>query len=102
MTKDLAVDLASQKLVGPNRAIALTDREFRLLVYLVRREGAVLSREALLNAVWGDDDAISDREVDVYVRYLRRKLEPNPAQPCYLLTVRGRGYQYRGPAASGA
>ncbi|MGH2460144.1 MAG: response regulator transcription factor [Chloroflexota bacterium] len=97
VTTDLAVDLASQKLVGAGQANSLTDREFRLLTFLLRHEGAILSREALLNAVWGMDEAISDREVDVYVRYLRRKVEPDPLRPRYLLTVWGRGYQYLGP-----
>ncbi|MGH2457547.1 MAG: response regulator transcription factor [Chloroflexota bacterium] len=101
VTTDLMVDLASQKLVGPRRVNALTDREFRLLAFLVRHEGAVFSRDALLNAVWGLDEAVSEREVDVYVRYLRRKLEPNPVHPRYLLTVWGRGYQYQGPAVPG-
>lgn len=97
VTKDLAVDLANQKLVGTGQANSLSDREFRLLTFLVRHEGAILSREALLNAVWGMDEAVSDREIDVYVRYLRRKVEPDPLRPRYLLTVWGRGYQYRGP-----
>ncbi len=103
VTAVLTLDLVGQRLVGERTTIPLTDREFRLLVYLVRNEGAVLSREALLNAVWGDDDAISDREVDVYVRYLRRKIEPDPAHPRYLLTVWGRGYRYQGlpPAQHG-
>ncbi len=97
VTDELRLDLAGQRLVGPDREVRLTHREFRLLAYLVRHAGVVMTREALLNAVWGPGYEGSSREVDVYVRYLRQKIEPNPRQPRYLLTVWGRGYQYRGP-----
>lgn len=97
ITEDLSLDLAGQRLVGRGREVRLTERELRLLAYLVRHEGVVLSRDALLNAVWGPGYEGSTREVDVYMRYLRQKLEPRPEQPRYLLTAWGRGYQYRRP-----
>jgi len=95
VTEELWLDLAGRQLVGGAREVPLTGREFHLLSYLVRHEGAVLGREALLAAVWGPGYEGMDREVDVYVRYLRRKVEPDPSRPTYLLTRRGYGYQYR-------
>jgi len=97
VTEELSLDLAGQRLLSDQREIPLSDREFRLLVYLVQHEGVVLTREALLNAIWGYDYVGTTREIDVYVRYLRQKLEPIPSYPRYLLTSWGRGYQYRGP-----
>lgn len=98
ITEDLSLDLTGQRLAGRGGEVRLTEREFRLLAYLVRHEGVVLSRDALLNAVWGPGYEGSTREVDVYMRYLRQKLEPYPDQPRYLLTAWGRGYQYQRPA----
>lgn len=97
VTADLTLDLAGRRLIGRRRAKTLTEREFQLLTYLIRHEGVVLSREAILAAVWGSGYEGSPREVDVYIRYLRRKVEPNPSQPRYLITVWGRGYQYQRP-----
>ena len=101
VTEELTLDLAGQRLLGPKRELALSEHEFRLLTCLVRHEGAVLTREALLNAAWGFGYEGETREVDSYIRLLRRKLEPDPRRPRYLLTVWGRGYQYRGPAKRG-
>lgn len=96
-TEDLWLDLAGRRLVGKGGTVGLSDVEFRLLAYMVGHQGVVLSREALLQAVWGGGYEGSDREVDVYVRYLRRKIEPNPSRPRYILTVWGVGYQYARP-----
>lgn len=91
------LDLAAQRLIGRGEETPLTGQEFRLLAYLVRHEGTVVTREALLNAVWGPGYEGSSREVDVYVRYLHQKIEPEPSRPRFLLTVWGRGYRYQGP-----
>jgi two-component system, OmpR family, response regulator MtrA len=71
----------------------LTSTEFRLLVDLAKVNGKVLSREDLLERVWGYDYFGDSRLVDVHVRRLRMKIEPDPAAPVYLLTVRGAGYK---------
>jgi DNA-binding response OmpR family regulator len=63
------------------RSFALTATEFRLLEFLMSRPGVVFSREQLLNAVWGQDRAITDRAVDVYVLRLRQKVERTPPTP---------------------
>lgn len=98
VTEGLRLDLIERRLLGDGKEVALTDREFRLLAYLVRQEGVVLSREALLAAVWGPGYEGSEREIDVYVRYLRQKIEPDPAQPRYIRTSWRQGYQYKRPA----
>ncbi len=74
--------------------IALTATEFRLLEFLMSRSGVVFSREQLLNAVWGQDRAITDRTVDVYVLRLRQKIEADPTAPKVIHSVRGFGYSF--------
>jgi len=77
--------------------IPLTATEFRLLYQLVSHLGQVLSREQLLQRVWGYEHVGDDRLVDVTVRRLRLKLEPDPSAPRYLVTVRGLGYRLQAP-----
>jgi DNA-binding response OmpR family regulator len=74
--------------------ISLTATEFRLLDFLMTRIGVVFSREQLLNAVWGQDRAITDRTVDVYILRLRQKIESDPANPTIIHSVRGFGYSF--------
>lgn len=74
--------------------VSLTATEFRLLEFLMARAGVVFSREQLLNAVWGQDRAITDRAVDVYVLRLRQKLEADPTRPALIHSVRGFGYRF--------
>ena len=74
--------------------LQLTATEFRLLEFLMNRPGVVFSREQLLNAVWGQDRAITDRAVDVYVLRLRQKVEQDPAAPILIHSVRGFGYTF--------
>jgi DNA-binding response OmpR family regulator len=69
--------------------------EFEILSALARSPGRVLSRETLLEHVWGDSDYRDPRTVDVHIRHLREKLESNPKEPEYLFTVRGVGYRFR-------
>lgn len=74
--------------------LSLTATEFRLLEFLMSRTGVVFSREQLLNAVWGQDRAITDRTVDVYILRLRQKIERDPATPEIIHSVRGFGYSF--------
>ena len=80
------------KLLG--EPLALTATEFRLLEFLMTRPGVVFSREQLLNAVWGQDRAITDRTVDVYILRLRQKIEADSAAPRLIHSVRGFGYSF--------
>ncbi|MGZ4315767.1 MAG: response regulator [Gaiellaceae bacterium] len=91
----LAIDLARRVVeVGGNR-VQLTYVEFELLRILASHPGRVYSRRMLLEALWGGADYREPRTIDVHVRHLREKLEPDPAEPEYILTVRGVGYRFR-------
>ena len=76
------------------KRVPLTATEFRLLEFLMSRPGIVFSREQLLNAIWGNNRAIIDRSVDVYILRLRKKLETEPAKPQLICSVRGFGYSF--------
>ncbi len=89
----LRVDLAAYAVHGPQGEIALTPTEFRLLVELARRPGQVFTREMLLERVWGYGYLGDSRLVDVAVQRLRAKVEPDPAHPSLIRTVRGVGYR---------
>jgi DNA-binding response OmpR family regulator len=84
---------ASRTVLRDGRAVALTPKEFDLLLALVRRRGAVASRMELLTEVWGYSAAVLSRTVDTHVAELRRKLEADPAAPDHILTVRKAGYR---------
>ena len=93
----LTIDLARRVVeVGGNR-VQLTYVEFELLRILASHPGRVYSRRMLLEALWGGADYREPRTIDVHVRHLREKLEPDPAEPEYILTVRGIGYRFRDP-----
>ena len=77
-----------------DQLLSLTATEFRLLEFLMSRTGVVFSREQLLNAVWGQDRAITDRTVDVYILRLRQKVEADPTNPRIIHSVRGFGYSF--------
>jgi DNA-binding response OmpR family regulator len=77
-----------------NRVVELTPIEFRLLHYLARNNGRVLTHEQLLNTVWGYEYEGYSNQVAVYIRRLRSKLEPNPDEPRHILTARGIGYRF--------
>ena len=93
---DLHIDVDRREVRRGDREIELPTRLFDLLVYLVRNKGLVLTRDRLLQHVWGYDYAGDTRTVDVHMRWLREKLEDDPANPQLLLTVRGVGYRYKG------
>ena len=90
----LELDPASRQVRLNGSLLSLTATEFRLLEFLMSRPGVVFSREQLLNAVWGQDRAITDRAVDVYVLRLRQKVEGDPANPVLIHSVRGFGYTF--------
>jgi DNA-binding response OmpR family regulator len=94
----LTVDLAGHRLLRDGERVLVKPKVFELLAYLLRHPGQVLSREQLLEHVWGYDYAGETRTVDVHVHWLRAAIEPAPAEPIYLHTVRGIGYVFRRPA----
>lgn len=93
----LCLDRAAHRALKNSAAVDLTTREYDLLAELMSRAGRALSREALLNAVWGVNWIGDPRTLDVHVRWLRLKIEDDPASPRYIQTVRGMGYRFAGP-----
>lgn len=79
--------------------LELTPKEFELLIYLIERQGRVITREHMLNSVWNYEFAGDSRIVDVHISHLREKIEDNPKQPQYIKTVRGLGYKLEAPKA---
>ena len=74
----------------------LTPLEYKLLATFVRQRGRALTREQLLDDVWGREIAVTDRVIDTHISNLRKKIEPEPAHPRYLLSLRGIGYRFDG------
>jgi two-component system OmpR family response regulator len=91
---DLRIDLARHRVSLSDSLIDLSPREFELLTFLARNRGRAFSRDYLLEKVWGYDYAGDTRTVDVHIRWLRRRIEADPARPRHLLTVRGVGYKF--------
>jgi DNA-binding response OmpR family regulator len=89
----LEIDAVSMTVRVEGRTILTTVREFRLLEYLAAHRGRVFTRDQLLDAVWKETAFVTPRSVDVYVRRLREKIEPDPRHPRYLKTLRGIGYR---------
>jgi DNA-binding response OmpR family regulator len=92
---ELKIDLARRSVEVGSRPVQLTYVEFELLRTLASNPGRVYSRRGLLEALWGGADYREPRTIDVHVRHLREKLERDPAEPDYILTVRGVGYRFR-------
>ena len=93
---DIRMDFRKAVITRAGEPLDLSAREFQLLRYFVEHRGATLSREELLNEVWGYHSMPSTRTVDVHVAWLRQKIEPNPRHPQYILTVHGLGYKFAG------
>ncbi|MFL5656922.1 MAG: response regulator [Ktedonobacteraceae bacterium] len=91
----LRIDLAGRRVYCRGQELELQPKQFELLTYLVRNRGTVLTRDQLLHNVWGYDYTGDTRTVDVHVRWLREKLEEDPANPRLIQTVRGVGYCFR-------
>ncbi|MFZ0807452.1 MAG: response regulator transcription factor [Candidatus Sulfotelmatobacter sp.] len=94
---DLEIDVSSMTVQVQGRNVMTTVREFRLLEYLAAHRGRVLTRDQLLDAVWKETPFVTPRSIDVYIRRLREKIEPDPRHPQYLKTLRGIGYRFEVP-----
>jgi DNA-binding response OmpR family regulator len=96
----LTIDWGQRRVTVGDREVQLTPLEFRLLSTFVRNPRQVLSREQLLELVWGDAYGVGGDQVKLYIGYLRRKLDPDTPDSVPIETVRGFGYRYSAPAAS--
>jgi two-component system, OmpR family, alkaline phosphatase synthesis response regulator PhoP len=92
---DVAIDLASRTVSRAGNDVEVAPKEYELLVALLRRRGAVVSRQELMREVWGYSDAVISRTIDTHIAELRRKLEADPAAPRHILTVRKVGYRLK-------
>jgi DNA-binding response OmpR family regulator len=93
---DLEIDIARHQASLKGTVLELSPKEFDLLVFLARNKGFVFGRDQLLEKVWGYDFAGDTRTVDVHIRWLRQKIERDPAKPEHLVTIRGGGYKLEG------
>jgi two-component system alkaline phosphatase synthesis response regulator PhoP len=92
----IRIDFRRAEVTKEGAPLDLSAREFQLLKYFVEHRGATLTREELLNEVWGYNAMPSTRTVDVHVAWLRQKIEPNPRHPQFILTIHGMGYKFAG------
>ncbi len=93
---NLTIDLVRHEVTLDGTPLQLKPKEFELLAYLVENRGRALTRELILDKVWGWDFVGDSRTVDVHIRWLRSKIEENPDEPVRIVTVRGAGYRFEG------
>jgi DNA-binding response OmpR family regulator len=91
----LRVDVDRHEVTVDGHLVDLTPKEFRILQQLVSHPSRVFSRDELLNRVWGEDCALEEHTLDVHIHSLRQKIEPDPASPRFIVTVRGIGYKLK-------
>jgi DNA-binding response OmpR family regulator len=94
-TLALLLDVEKREVRKGDEILKFSRKEFDLLATLVAHPGRVFDRQSLLDRVWGQGNIVDDRTVDVHVRWLREKIEPEPGKPAHLLTVRGVGYKWQ-------
>jgi DNA-binding response OmpR family regulator len=92
--RELVIDVNERRVYKSSREVELTHTEFDLLTFLATNAGKVLSREKILNSIWGYEYPIETRVIDVHIRNLRRKIESQPSRPYYILAVPGIGYRF--------
>jgi DNA-binding response OmpR family regulator len=92
--RELLIDVNERRIYKAGKEVELTHTEFDLLTFLASNAGKVLSREKILNSIWGYEYPIETRVIDVHIRNLRRKIETQPARPYYILAVPGIGYRF--------
>jgi DNA-binding response OmpR family regulator len=97
---DFVLDLLAHQLTRSNQVVPLTSKEFRLLEFLLKRAGRALTRDQILDGVWGNEIAVNDRSVDRCVTTLRSKIEPVPHHPTFIRTIRDIGYRFESASPS--
>ncbi len=94
---DCRLDIPARRFTRKNEEVILSPKEFRLLELFVKRPGRALTRDEILNTVWGYDTFVGERSIDRFVTTLRNKIEPDPHNPIYIHTVREIGYKFEPP-----
>jgi DNA-binding response OmpR family regulator len=94
---DCQLDLSAHKLFKKGKEVELTAKEFRLLEFFLRRKGRALTRDSILDGVWGGEVIVTDRSVDRCVTTLRSKIERDPHNPVFIQTIRDIGYRFEVP-----
>lgn len=92
--KDMTIDRANRSVVVQDTLVELTSKEFDLLVFLASNKGRIFTKKQIYTQVWEDEYAFDDSNIMSFISKLRKKIEPNPEQPFYILTVRGVGYRF--------
>ena len=95
-SENLIIDLASHSITLDGEDLAMKPREFSLIALLAANRGRAFTRDQILERLWGHDYIGDSRTVDVHIRWLREKIEPEPSQPCRIVTIRGVGYRFDG------
>lgn len=93
---DIEVNVRSNQVLRSGSPVELSSKEFALLAYFISHPAETLSRDRLLDAVWGYENYPNTRTVDTHIVHLRQKLEPNPEEPRFILTIHGSGYKFVG------
>lgn len=93
---DLSIDLNRREILKLGKTLEVRPKEFELFLYMAQNRGKALSRDRILQEVWGWNYVGESRTVDVHIRWLRQKIEVDPANPTRLVTVRGSGYMFEG------
>jgi DNA-binding response OmpR family regulator len=93
---DIEVEFAACQVRRAGRRLDFTTLEFKLLSFFIRRRGHVLTRNQLLDEIWGSATHVTDRVIDTHIANLRKKIETDPSQPAFLASVRGIGYRFDG------
>ena len=92
--KDMTIDRANRSVTVRGALVELTGKEFDLLVFLASNKGRIFTKKQIYTQVWEDEYAFDDSNIMSFISKLRKKIEPNPEQPVYILTVRGVGYRF--------
>jgi DNA-binding response OmpR family regulator len=94
------LDISARRLTRKGKEIELSPKEFDLLAFFVEKQGRALTRDEILNAVWGYDCIVTPRSIDRFVTTLRDKIEPDPSKPIFIHTIRQIGYRFEPPVVS--
>lgn len=92
--KDMTIDRGNRSVTVRGALVELTGKEFDLLVFLASNKGRIFTKKQIYTQVWEDEYAFDDSNIMSFISKLRKKIEPNPEQPVYILTVRGVGYRF--------